>query len=116
MSAKRADTPGRPVPAPVRRALRELADHVVTWRKLRGLTQQQVVDRAAISHTTLRRLEHGEGGVSVENLLRVLRALGVLDPLPRALDPYESDVGRLRADERLPQRVRSKDLTGSGDD
>lgn len=87
----------------------------MTWRKLRGLTQQQVVKRAGVSHTTVRRLEHGEGGVSVENLLRVLRALGVLDAVPRALDPYESDVGRLRADERLPQRVRSKDLTGGSD-
>jgi hypothetical protein len=45
----------------------------------------------------------------------VLRALGLMDALPRALDPYESDVGRLRADEQLPQRVRPRDLTGGGD-
>lgn len=85
----------------------------MTWRKLRGLTQMQLAERAGVTHTTLRSLEHGQGGVSVENLLRILRALGVLDGLTRALDPYETDVGRLRADEQLPQRVRSKDLRGT---
>jgi hypothetical protein len=53
--------------------------------------------------------------VSVENLLRVLRVLGILDGVPRALDPYRSDIGRLRADEQLPQRVRPKNLIGRDD-
>jgi transcriptional regulator with XRE-family HTH domain len=99
------------VPLPVRRALREVADDVVVWRKLRGLTQAQLADRAGISPNTLRRLENADGGITLENVLRVLRALGVLDSLSRALDPYETDVGRLRADEQLPQRVRPKNLT-----
>jgi len=59
----------------------------------------------------LRRLENADGGITLENVLRILRALGVLDSLSRALDPYETDVGRLRADEQLPQRVRPKNLT-----
>jgi transcriptional regulator with XRE-family HTH domain len=83
---------------------------------LRGLTQAQLADRASVSRSTLARLEGGDGGVSVENLLRVLRALGVLDSLPKALDPYETDVGRLRADEQLPRRVRPRSLTGRDDD
>ncbi len=88
---------------------------MTVWRKLRGLTQAQLADRAGVSLRTLRRLEDGEGGVTLENLLRILRALGVIDALPRALDPYETDVGRLRSEERLPQRVRPRKLTG-GDD
>lgn len=104
-----------PTPLPVRRALRDVADHVATWRKLRGLTQAQVADRAGVSRDTLVRLERGDGGVSIEKLLRVLRALGILDSLPRALDPYETDVGRLRSEERLPQRVRPRSLTGRAD-
>jgi transcriptional regulator with XRE-family HTH domain len=89
-----------------------MADDVAIWRKLRGLTQAQVADRADVSVNTVRRLEGGDGGVSLENLLRILRALGVLDSLPRALDPYETDVGRLRSEERLPKRVRPKNITG----
>lgn len=105
----------RPVPVPVRRAVRQVADAVGAWRKLRGLTQAQLADRSGVSRETVGRLENGDGGVSLVNLLRVLRALGVLDSLPRAIDPYESDLGRLRADERLPRRVRPKNLTARGD-
>lgn len=102
---------GRSTPLPVRRALSAVAEDVVVWRKLRGLTQAQLADRAGVSANTLRRLEHADGGVTLENVLRILRALGVLDNVPRALDPYETDVGRLRSEERLPQRVRPKNLT-----
>jgi transcriptional regulator with XRE-family HTH domain len=108
-SAERAS---RPLPGGVRRALRNVAEDLSTWRKLRGLTQAQLADRADISRDTLIRLERGDGGVSIEKLMRVLRALGILDGLTQALDPYETDVGRLRASERLPQRVRTRDLTG----
>ena len=85
------------------------------WRKLRGLTQTQLADRANVGRRTLVRLEQGEGAVSLEKTLRVLRALGVLEGLSRALDPYESDIGRLRSDEQLPRRVRPRDLTASDD-
>lgn len=100
----------RRIPPPLGRALRSLAEDVVTWRKLRGLTQSQLADRSNVSRGTLHRLEKGDGGVSTENLLRVLRGLGTLDSFSRAIDPYESDVGRLRSEERLPDRVRPRRL------
>lgn len=102
----------RQPPLAVRRAVRELAEHLVTWRKLRGMTQAQVADRANISRDTLARLEGGEASISVENLLLVLRALGILDALPRALDPLSSDVGRFRSEQALPERVRPRKLDG----
>jgi transcriptional regulator with XRE-family HTH domain len=104
----------RSTPPAVRRSLRQVADDVATWRKLRGLTQAQLADRADVHRDTISRLERGDGGVSLENVLRVLRGLGVIDGVTRALDPYESDIGRLRANERLPRRVRPKRLTGDG--
>ena len=97
-------------PPPVARALRSLGDDLTVWRKLRGLTQAQLADRAGVARTTLVRLERGDGAVSLENVLRVARALGILEAITRAFDPYESDVGRLRADEQLPQRVRPRTL------
>jgi transcriptional regulator with XRE-family HTH domain len=108
---KRAPRP----PVAIARALRGISEDLVVWRKLRGLTQAQLADRAGIARTTLVRLERGDGGVSFENVLRVVRALGLLDAIPRALDPYETDVGRLRADEQLPRRVRPKTISESGD-
>jgi hypothetical protein len=58
------------------------------------------------------RLENGEGA-NLESMLRVARALGVLDSLVAAIDPYSTDVGRLRSEEALPERVRHRRL---GDD
>lgn len=90
--------------------MRSLAENVRAWRGLSDLTQAQLADRAGLHRTTVSRIEQGDGAVSAENLLRVLHALGVLDGVVRAVDPYETDVGRLRADERLPRRVRPRDL------
>jgi transcriptional regulator with XRE-family HTH domain len=104
----------RAVPPAIRRAQRSLSESVATWRKLRGLTQAQLADRADVSRGVVRRMEAADGGVGVENLLRILRALGIQDLLTEALDPLASDVGRLRADQQLPRRVRPKRLTDDG--
>lgn len=61
-----------------------------------------------------RRLEAGDGGVSLENVLRILRALGIAEVLTDALDPLNSDIGRLRAEQELPARVRPRRLDGDG--
>jgi transcriptional regulator with XRE-family HTH domain len=98
--------PAHPTPVAVRRATREIGERLATWRRLRGLTAGQVADRAGITRVTLSRLESGTGGTSLENTLRVARALGIMDDLVASVDPYASDIGRLRADEQLPKRVR----------
>lgn len=88
------------------RASRQLGEHLTTWRKLQQLTAEQVAERAGISRSTLSKLEHGDPGVSLGVLLEVLRALGQVDPLLEATDPLRTDLGRLRAKQGLPQRVR----------
>jgi transcriptional regulator with XRE-family HTH domain len=93
-------------PLSVTRSLRLLGTHVSNWRKLNGLTAAQVAERAGISRDTLRVIEQGKGTASTENLLRVLRIIGIMDAVVQAADPYETDVGRLRMDEILPKRVR----------
>lgn len=91
-----------------------MAGHLATWRKLRGLTQAQVAERAGVGRMTVHRLEAGDPGVSLETFLRVLRAVGALDQVAGSLDPYNSDVGRLRADEQMPGRVRPRKLNADG--
>lgn len=92
-------------PIAVANGQRRIGEDLATWRRLRRLTAAQVADRAGISRYTVMRLENGEGA-TMENLLRVARALGVLDQLVGAVDPYKTDVGRLRSEEALPRRVR----------
>lgn len=102
-----------PTPRAVRSALDALSEHVVNWRKLRGLTTAQVAERAGVARTTISRLENDPGAVSLENVVRVARALGILDLLVQSIDPMATDIGRLRAEERLPERVRPRRLDGA---
>ena len=94
-------------PMVVSRALERLGQDLASWRKLRRLTVAEVADRAGLGGSTVTRLENGRGA-SLENVLRVARALGVLEQVAASLDPYSTEVGQLRADEALPQRVRSR--------
>src|ERR1017187_6278988 len=104
----------RAIPVPVPRAQRSLAERIATWRKLRGVTQAQLAERADVSRGVVRRIEAADGGVSVENLLRIMRALGIHDLMTEALNALASDVGRLRSDQDLPRRVRPRRLTDDG--
>jgi len=90
----------------VRSAASDIGAQLQTWRKLRGLTTQQLSDRAGISRATLQRVENGDGAVNFLTVLRVAQVLGVLDALVLSTDPYETDFGRARADQSLPERVR----------
>ena len=94
-------------PGAVSRSMRTFGSDLSTWRKLRQLTVAEVADRAGVGAGTVSRLEAGDGA-TLENVMRVARALGILDVLTAAIDPYASDVGRLRSDESLPDRVRRR--------
>lgn len=96
----------RPTPFATTQAARQIGEQLRTWRTLQNLTAEQVAERAGVSRGTVGRLERGTLGIGFDVVLNVARALGVLDLLVSATDPYETPIGRARADERLPQRVR----------
>lgn len=81
-------------------------EHVRGWRMVLGLTAQQVAERADITRDTLRKIETGDPGVSFRSVAQVLRALGVLDQAVDAIDPLNSDIGRLRAGNLTKKRAR----------
>lgn len=96
----------RPLPFATQEAATRIGEHLRAWRVLQDLTAEQVAERAGITRATVGRLERGEPTVGFDVVLNVARALGVLDALVSATDPYETPLGRARADERLPKRVR----------
>ena len=96
----------RPDPPAVTRAAADIGEQFAAWRKLLGLTSLQVAERAGIGRSTQIKIEAGDASVNFGAVLRVARALGFLDALVSATDPYETDFGRARADEVLPKRVR----------
>ena len=90
----------------IERSAQQLGENIRTWRRLLGLKAEQVAERADISLATYSKIENGHQGVSLSKFLAVLRALGLLQKIEIATDPYESDLGRARADQHLPKRVR----------
>ncbi len=96
----------RQAPLRVRQAAEDVGEQLSAWRRMHDLTAVQVAERANISRDTLRRLEQGDPGVSFGTVLGVARALGALDRLVDALDPFQTDLGRARASSALPKRVR----------
>ncbi len=97
----------RSTPPAVTRAAETIGEQLGVWRRLLSLTAEQTAERAGIARSTLGKIESGHGDVSFTSILKVARALGVLDALVLATDPYETDLGRARADQTLPRRVRS---------
>ena len=96
----------RPTPVRIQQAAAEIGQQLAAWRKLRGLTAAEVAQRAGIARSTLSKIESGNSGVSFESVLRVAQVLGILESVVLSTDPYETDLGRARADETLPKRVR----------
>lgn len=88
------------------RQLSEWGEHLRGWRMVLGLTAQQVSERAGITRSTLHKIESGDPGVRFGSVAQVLRALGVLDEAVNAVDPLNSDIGRLRAENLRKRRAR----------
>ncbi|WP_210400550.1 helix-turn-helix domain-containing protein [Corynebacterium sp. HMSC073D01] len=90
----------------ISREVTTIGEHIRGWRMVLGLTAQQVCERAQISRDTLRKIENGDTTASSESLYLVLRAIGILDLVVNAIDPFESEIGRLRADRIHRKRAR----------
>ena len=95
-----------PLPFEVTKVARELGMNVRVARKRRRMLQGDLAQKAGVGEKTIRRLEKGDDGVSIGNVLSVLWALGLL-PTARALaNPETDEHGKTLELARLPERVR----------
>ena len=85
-----------------------MGENISSWRRMFNLTSEELAEKAAVSRTTISRVENGDPSVSFTTMLSIYKVLGILDSVVMATDPYETDIGRLRADQQLPQRVRRR--------
>ena len=93
--------------------LAELGDRFSRLRLQRNLTQAQLAREAGVSKRTLIRLESGES-IQVTNLIRVVRALGLLGNLDAFVPPpLSSPIAQLRS-QRQERRRASPGVTTSG--
>lgn len=93
-------------PIPVARAMREISYNLDLARRQQRIPVDLLAARAGISAPTVSKLLN-EGKGSLENFLRVARILGLLESVQEATDPLNTPLGRLRADEDTPLRIRS---------
>lgn len=88
--------------------LKGLGDRLSRFRLDRNLTQADLAAEAGVHKNTVFRLEAG-GSTQLKNLVRVLRALGLLDRLDTLVpEPVPSPLRQLEAMERQRKRAVSK--------
>jgi transcriptional regulator with XRE-family HTH domain len=102
-----------PLPQTAARALRKLGRDLSLARRRRRLTQASLAERCGIGVNTVRRLEKGESGSSLEHLARVLYVLGEIERLENLIDTGSDPVGLVLMDENLPGRIRSRKSSGA---
>lgn len=86
--------------------LNELGRRLARTRLERNLSQQHLAHEAGVSKATIERLEAGQP-IKSTSLVRVLRALGLLDALDRLIpEPLPSPVERLQLQGRRRRRAR----------
>jgi transcriptional regulator with XRE-family HTH domain len=66
------------------------------------MTQHTLAVRSGISVPTVRKLEHGDAGVSIATFLRILEVLGLA-----------GDIDRLAADDELGRRLQDIEQKGA---
>lgn len=85
--------------------LAELGARLVRTRLERNLTQRELAEEAGVERKAVQRIEAGES-VKLTSLLRVLRALGLLDALDRLVpEPVPSPIELLKLHGRERRRA-----------
>jgi transcriptional regulator with XRE-family HTH domain len=78
-------------------------------RLSKNVNQSALAAEAGVSRRTIPRLENGEG-ISLDTLIRMMRALGIVDRLETLLpDPTTRPIERVRLGGRERKRARMKE-------
>ena len=98
-------------------AISRLGQDIKTARKKRRLSQRDFAAKMGVSLSTVQRLEGGDPGISTGVLAMAFIALGNLCRFTEVLDVASDDIGLIRDQSELPQRIRKKtvgksELTG----
>ena len=89
--------------------LQELGERLSNARIEQNLTQAALAEQAGVAKRTVERLESGTVAVQFSGLLRVCRALGLLERFETLIpEAAASPMAQLRLQGRKRQRVASK--------
>lgn len=83
------------------RLIKDLGTNVRRWRKVNGMSASDLAARAFVTRETLRNLEEGTGAPRVDSLIAILAALGIVESVVEATNPYNNAAARVRIDDIL---------------
>ena len=95
-------------PAAVLRALQQTGANLRDARRRRRISTMLMAQRAAISRSTLNKVEKGDPTVAMGTYATVLFVLGLTDRLAELADVRFDRLGQTLAEEQLPQRIRTR--------
>jgi transcriptional regulator with XRE-family HTH domain len=100
--------------APLADVEAEIGQRLESLRLAQNINQSDLAAEAGVSRRTITRLENG-GGISVETLVRIMRALGIANRLDMLLpDPSLRPIDRVRL--KGKQRQRARQAAGAAPD
>ncbi|MBU2961891.1 helix-turn-helix domain-containing protein [Citreicella sp. C3M06] len=98
-------TKGSAVHPIIQHGLSKLGKDMALARRARKLSTVDMAERMGVDRGTLRRLEKGDPGVSLNTLAMALHALGMLDRIIDLADRASDDIGLMAAHGALPKRI-----------
>ncbi len=96
------------LPPVVAKSLVKFGQDLAIARRKRHLTIKMMAERTGVAPNTYARIERGDPKASLGVYAMTLYVLGFGGALGDLVDTRRDDVGLLRDEERLPQRVRVK--------
>ena len=104
-------TPAQDIlPSRVKRALSKLGADIAIARRKRKLTVTMLAERVGVAKSTYLKVEKGDPTVSMGVYAMTLFVLGLSDALSQIADVRSDDTGLLLDAERIPKRVRVKNV------
>lgn len=100
-----------PVSPACERALKRLGENMSRARRRRHWSQRDMAEQMGASVSTVRRMESGDPGISMQHLFSALAAFCELEQLYSLLDTRRDEVGVLLQDRALPERIRARTST-----
>lgn len=94
--------------------LLEIIGHSVRARRLaREISQEELSRLSGVSHASVARFETGKGNISLENLLLIMKSLGIADELKVIFKEPESSPSLLAkaTTKKTRERVRKSQKT-----
>ncbi len=96
-------------------AMRRIGLSLKSWRAMGGVTADELAEAIGVSRDTLSRVERGDSSVGVGTVLDVCGEFGLLDKVMGAVDPANSEVGKIGLLHGVPKRVRRAQPTVAQD-